>query len=181
MSRGKTFAGLATIAMFLLAGFWWGRDAATPAMDVAIAPAEGPVHSTPAKRLETSAKPAESDVPKASSQASPRPLEEAIVAHSERAAPQWRRASEVLIHADPPVYADIALALAGRLDSAAAAGIEPPLLQELIVEERQLVDHLKRRYEGIPELQRQLASIEDSIVELEDTLSNIGPSPDPRD
>lgn len=87
----------------------------------------------------------------------------------------------MLGHADPPVYAQISVELARRLDSAAEDGIDAPHLQELLVEERQLVEHLKRRYEGVPELQRKLSIIEDSLTELEESLPPVGPSPDPRE
>jgi hypothetical protein len=87
----------------------------------------------------------------------------------------------VLGHAEPPVYGDIARGLAERLESASDEKMELSRLQELIVEERQLVEHLKRRYEGIPELQQHLAGIDDSLLELEDSLQETGPSPDPRD
>ena len=86
----------------------------------------------------------------------------------------------MLAHAEPPVYGEIATRLADRM-----AQVTPTMgaaeRQELLVEERQLVDHLKRRYEGIPELIDALEVLEADLETFEATVTEVGPSPDPRD
>lgn len=107
------------------------------------------------------------------------PAVRAVLAHAEQAVPLFRRSARILQHAEPPVYGDIAGQLADRL---ASVGPDTPLgeRQELIHEERQLIEHLRRRYEGLSELEPILDDLDRSLQELEDSITQVGPSPDPR-
>jgi hypothetical protein len=113
--------------------------------------------------------------------AAPTAEHEALVTHSEQAAPRWRGAAEVLQHAEPPVYGELSSQMADRLEAAAESGLSASRRQELVHEERQLVEHLKRRYEGIPELQRHVSHLEDSLAEIEASITTVVASPAPRD
>ena len=107
------------------------------------------------------------------------PAQVAFVEHARAAERQWRRSRRVLVHADPPAYADIAHQLAERL-AAVTPTTPAPLRQELVVEERQFIEHLRRRYAGNPELMEVVDQLDADLQAFQDQVVHVGPSPDPR-
>jgi hypothetical protein len=99
--------------------------------------------------------------------------------HADQAAPRLRRAARILQHADPPVYGEIAAGLADRLE-AVTESTSLGERQELAVEQRQLVEHLQRRYEGLEGLEPLLQQLAVGLDELDTSITEVGPSPDPR-
>jgi uncharacterized protein with von Willebrand factor type A (vWA) domain len=56
-----------------------------------------------------------------------------------------------------------------------------PIRQELINEERQLIEALRQRYEGVPPLMRLLDDLDADLQRVQDQVVEVGPSPDPRE
>ncbi len=108
-------------------------------------------------------------------------IDAALVEHAKRAGPRWRRTAKVLAVAIPADYEELAHDMAARVDAAAKTGLDAPHRQELINEERQLVEHLRRRYEGIPEIVDEMDALEADLAALESIPVVVGPSPDPRE
>lgn len=114
----------------------------------------------------------------------PRPLPEVdrvLHEHAQEAAPRWSRAAEILVHSPHPELAELAGAMAARLDAAAVAGLDAAHRQELVNEERQLLHFLRQRYAGYEPLERPLERIDASLQELEATAAEPVASPDPRE
>ena len=107
------------------------------------------------------------------------PAERAFVEHAREAEPLLRSSARVLQHAEPPVYADLALGLADRL-AAVSWTTTASVRQELIVEERQLIEHLGARYKGLTELEDILAEVDESLHAVQSMDVEPVASPDPR-
>jgi hypothetical protein len=105
--------------------------------------------------------------------------ERAFVDHAREAGPLLRSSARILSHADPPVYAELAVQLADRL-AAVSWSTAASVRQELIVEERQLIEHLGIRYEGLTELQDVLTALDESLQRMQSLDVEPVASPDPR-
>lgn len=113
-----------------------------------------------------------------SSQA-PTPAQVAFEAHARRAEVWWSRSASILRQAEPQHYADAAEKFAARLRS--VGPLTPaPALQETIHEERQFLNLLQRRYSDIPPLLDLVEQIDDDLRAVQDQITEVGPSPDPR-
>jgi hypothetical protein len=108
------------------------------------------------------------------------PAHQVWAEHVQWAEPRWRRSETILSHANPTQYADLASQFADRL-AAVTPETPPGHLQELLHEERQLIDHLQRRYDGIPELQKVLGEMLADVERVESQITTVVESPDPRE
>ncbi len=109
----------------------------------------------------------------------PTAVQAAFSDHAQRAAVQWSRSVAILEQGDPPLFAEIALQLARRM-AAVTPATPAPTRQELINEERQLIEALRRRYEGIPTLMQILDELDTDLQHVQDQVTEVGPSPAPR-
>jgi|GEM_PF-5848414 len=171
-------AGLVVLGGAAL-GVWF---LAAPTEPAATGEGTAPVASVPQPTQATPpappARPAEPPPPPSADPVDP--VQEAFVDHARRAEPGWRASARILEHANPPVYGDIAHQLADRM-AAVTPHMTPGERQELVVEERQFIEHLRQRYEGLPELEALLDDLDADLAEVQDQITEVGPSPDPRE
>lgn len=106
-------------------------------------------------------------------------IDEALKAHGRAAAPRWRRTGGILVHSDQPDLQQLAEDMAARMDEA-ADGLPAAYRQELMMEERQLLSTLRRRYAGLRPLEAELDALDAGLAELEAIPTTPVASPPPR-
>lgn len=106
-------------------------------------------------------------------------VDAALAAHAREAGPRWRQAAGILVHSDQAHLPALADAMAARMNEA-AAGLPPGRRQELVVEERQLINHLRQRYAGFAPLMTELDALDASLEALENVGATPVASPPPR-
>lgn len=109
----------------------------------------------------------------------PAVVDAALQDHAKAAAPRWRRAASILAHSDQAHLPVLAASFAERMDEA-AEGLPPDRRQELVAEERQLLNHLRARYEGFAPLMAELDALDESLGALEALGAEPVASPPPR-
>ena len=110
----------------------------------------------------------------------PTPDQVAFSEHARRAEVRWEDSVAVLSHAESSDFAEVAAQLARRM-AVVGPTTPAPVRQELINEERQLIDVLQRRYTGVPPLMRIVNDLDADLQAVQDNIRSVGPSPDPRE
>ena len=111
--------------------------------------------------------------------APPAEVDAALQAHARAARPRWTRAAEILQHSDQEHLGPLAAGLAARM-AEAEAGLPADRRQELVVEERQLLNHLRARYVGFAPLMTDLDALDADLAALEGMGAEPVASPPPR-
>lgn len=111
--------------------------------------------------------------------APPAEVDAALQAHARAARPRWAKASEILQHSDQAHLGPLAAGLAERL-AEAEAGLPADRRQELVVEERQLLNHLRARYVGFAPLMTELDALDADLAVLESIGAEPVASPPPK-
>jgi hypothetical protein len=94
-------------------------------------------------------------------------VQDAYGDHVAEVLPHWERVTAVLAASTHPDLQRISRDLADRLVAAQAPGSSDKTRQDLIHEERQLVNHLRQRYAGFEDLEAPLAALEDAVTALD--------------
>ena len=85
----------------------------------------------------------------------------------------------ILQHAESRDFADAAEGFAARMRSVGPR-TPAPVLQEILHEEQQLLDVLRRRYPGVPPLMDLVQQLDEDRQAVQNQITEVGPSPDPR-
>ena len=113
-------------------------------------------------------------------EATPATREQQVFAeYARRAQHQWASSVPILEHGEPPVFAEVADELAHRLADVDRS-TPAPERQALVNEQRQLLEAIRHRYEGIPPLMRLMDDLDAELADLQAQLVTVGPSPDPK-
>lgn len=121
--------------------------------------------------------PPSADLPRAF--APPAEVDAALQAHARAARPRWSKAAEILQHSDQAHLGPLAAGLAARM-AEAEAGLPADRRQELVVEERQLLNHLRSRYVGFQPLMAELDALDADLAALESIGAEPVASPPPK-
>ncbi|MEC8424599.1 MAG: hypothetical protein VX000_12535 [Myxococcota bacterium] len=81
--------------------------------------------------------------------------------------PHWEHVTVILAASSHPDLQGISRALAERLAAAQGVQASDKNREDLIHEERQLVNHLRQRYAGFDELAGPLDALDSAITELD--------------
>lgn len=111
--------------------------------------------------------------------APPAEVDAALQVHARAARPRWAKAADILQHSDQAHLGPLAAGLAERL-AEAEAGLPADRRQELVVEERQLLNHLRSRYVGFQPLMTELDALDADLAALEAIGAEPVASPPPR-
>lgn len=109
----------------------------------------------------------------------PTPAQRAFEAHARRAEVWWTDSASVLRQAHPQHYADAADEFAARMRSVGPQ-TPAPVVQEIIHEEQQFLNLLRRRYSEIPPLMDLVEQLEGDLKAVQEQITAVGPSPDPQ-
>lgn len=111
--------------------------------------------------------------------AAPAEVDAALQAHARAARPRWEKAADILQHSDQAHLGPLAAGLAARM-AEAEAGLPADRRQELVVEERQLLNHLRSRYVGFQPLMAELDALDADLAALEGIGAEPVASPPPK-
>lgn len=94
-------------------------------------------------------------------------VQDAYSDHVAEVLPHWERVTAILGASTHPDLQRISRDLADRLVAAQAPTISDKTRQDLIHEERQLVNHLRQRYAGFEDLEGPLAALDEAVAALD--------------
>jgi hypothetical protein len=180
--RLAVLTGLSALAIAATVGWVWLQPRPVPPGPVTTAqkPAEPPPspersdrRAAPAPSI-AEAQPARADLEPVAGD-----IDAALMAHGRSAAPRWRRTGAILVQSDRPELQAAAEDMAARMDEA-ADGLPAAYRQELMMEERQLLATLRRRYAGFEPLEAELDQLDAELAALEAIPTTPVASPPPR-
>lgn len=180
--RLVVLSGLSALAIAATAGWVWLQPRPVPPGPVTTAPepSEAPPRAGQSDRR---AAPAPSIAEEQPARADLEPIagdiDAALMAHGRSAAPRWRRTGAILVQSDRPELQAAAEDMATRMDEA-ADGLPAAYRQELMIEERQLLATLRRRYAGFAPLEAELDRLDAALEVLEAIPTTPVASPPPR-
>ena len=94
-------------------------------------------------------------------------VQEAYGAHVAAVLPHWERVGSVLAASTHPDLQRISVDLADRLVAAQRPHVSDRSRQDLIHEERQLLNHLRSRYAGFADLEGPLAALDEAVSAMD--------------
>lgn len=151
------------------AALWSGLQAPAPAPGPGAGDVAGPRAPEPPRRPR--ARRATVDVPGEPPPQAPTlervEVQDAYGDHVALVLPEWERVSRVLAASTHPDLQRISTDLAERLVAAQSPKVSDKTRQDLIHEERQLVNHLRQRYAGFEDLEAPLASLDAAVADLD--------------
>jgi len=153
------------LALAAGAALWFGGDEG-PAR-VVIEPASSPAPEPRARPTRPPAVEVDPEPPPELPTLERPEVHAAFGAHVAEVLPHWERVSAILAASTHPDLRRISDELAGRLVAAQRPGVTDRERQDLIHEERQLLNHLRARYAGFQDLEAPLEALDAAVTALD--------------